>query len=308
MHNQFQIGIDLGGTKIEIAALNNQGEFVYRKRSPTPKNDYKKTIQTIASLLNELEQKIGIQKSLGIGIPGSISPFSGVVRNGNSTWLNGKNLNKDLSELINKKIFIENDANCFAISESIDGAGANYKSVFGVIMGTGVGAGLVINKKIIKGFNGIAGEWGHNSLPWMNKNEIRKRNCWCKLNNCIETFISGPSVEKEYSKLNNESFSLKEIVKRDKKNNMPSKIVIDNLVNRTSRCLALIINIYDPEIIVLGGGLSNIDRLYEEVPKLWGRWIFSDKIKTKIKKAKFGDSSGVRGSAWLNSNIANSWN
>ncbi len=302
MPNPFQIGIDLGGTKIEIAALNSQGEFIYRKRAPTPRNDYKKTTDIITYLVDDLEKKIGVQKTVGIGIPGSISPFNNVVRNGNSVWLNGRPLIQDLSKLMRKDVFIENDANCFAISEAIDGAGANYKSVFGVIIGTGVGAGLVLNKKIIKGFNGVAGEWGHNPLPWINKQEFQVKECWCGLSNCIETFISGPSIEKEFAQINKVKLSLKEIANRDKENDIPSKIIIDKLINRISRCLALIINIFDPEIIILGGGLSNIDRLYKDIPKLWEKWIFSDKIKTKISKAKFGDSSGVRGAAWLNQN------
>ncbi len=298
--NFFKLGIDLGGTKIEIACLNIQNnKIVYRKRIPSPQNDYNKTLNAIKNLVETSENELGLNCPLGIGIPGSISSKTGKIRNANSVWLNGKFLKEDLSKKLNKKIKIENDANCFAISEAMDGAASRFNNVFGIILGTGVGSGIVLNKSLIRGANGISGEWGHNPLPWMKKNS-NSRACWCGKFDCIEKYISGPAVEAEHKKKFGEALSLKDIVQFYTNGNKNCKITIDLLVDRIARCLALVINTIDPDAIVLGGGLSNLDFIYENVPKIWDNWVFSDYVNTKLLKASHGDSSGVRGAAWLN--------
>jgi len=298
--NSFKLGIDLGGTKIEIACLNvDNNNIIFRKRIPSPQNDYNETLNSIKGLVETSENELGLTCPVGIGIPGSISSKTGRIRNANSVWLNGRFLESDLSKKLNKKIKIENDANCFAISEAMDGAGSKFNNVFGVILGTGVGSGIVFNKKLIKGTNGISGEWGHNPLPWKRKN-FNSRPCWCGKFDCIEKYISGPAVESEHRKKFAESLSLKEIVQNYMGGDKNCKATIDLLIERIAKCLAFIINIIDPDVIVLGGGLSNLDFIYEKVPKIWENWIFSDCVSTKLLKAVHGDSSGVRGAAWLN--------
>ena len=298
--NSFKLGIDLGGTKIEIACLNiDNNNIIFRKRIPSPQNDYNETLNSIKGLVETSENELGLTCPVGIGIPGSISSKTGRIRNANSVWLNGRFLESDLSKKLNKKIKIENDANCFAISEAMDGAGSKFNNVFGVILGTGVGSGIVFNKKLIKGTNGISGEWGHNPLPWKRKN-FNSRPCWCGKFDCIEKYISGPAVENEHRKKFAESLSLKEIVQNYMGGDKNCKATIDLLIERIAKCLAFIINIIDPDVIVLGGGLSNLDFIYEKVPKIWENWIFSDYVNTKLLKAVHGDSSGVRGAAWLN--------
>ena len=298
--NSFKLGIDLGGTKIEIACLNvDNNNIIFRKRIPSPQNDYNETLNSIKGLVETSENELGLTCPVGIGIPGSISSKTGRIRNANSVWLNGRFLESDLSKKLNKKIKIENDANCFAISEAMDGAGSKFNNVFGVILGTGVGSGIVFNKKLIKGTNGISGEWGHNPLPWKRKN-FNSRPCWCGKFDCIEKYISGPAVENEHRKKFAESLSLKEIVQNYMGGDKNCKATIDLLIERIAKCLAFIINIIDPDVIVLGGGLSNLDFIYEKVPKIWENWIFSDYVNTKLLKAVHGDSSGVRGAAWIN--------
>ena len=300
IEQDIKLGIDLGGTKIEIVALNTKNnKILYRKRVLSPQNNYQDTLNAISTLILETEFKLKMNCQVGIGIPGSISPKTSMVRNANSTWLNGMPLSKDLTKILKKNITIENDANCFAISEAMDGAGKAYSSVFGAILGTGVGSGIVINKKVLSGANGISGEWGHNPLPWQQENEIKTRDCWCGKSNCIEKFISGPAIEKEFEDLFGKKMSLEKIVKNSTNNNSNCNYILDILINRIARCFASIINILDPEVIIIGGGLSNIEKIYIEVPKIWHQWIFSDKISTKVKKAMYGDSSGVRGAAWL---------
>ncbi len=298
--HSFKLGIDLGGTKIEIACLNiDNNNIILRKRIPSPQNDYIATLNSIKDLVETSEIELGLTCPVGIGIPGSISSETGRIRNANSIWLNGRFLESDLSKKLNKKIKIENDANCFAISEAMDGAGSKFNNVFGVILGTGVGSGIVFNKKLIKGSNGISGEWGHNPLPWKRKN-FNSRPCWCGKFDCIEKYISGPAVESEHRKKFSDSLSLKEIVQNYMGGDKNCKATIDLLIERIAKCLAFIINIIDPDVIVLGGGLSNLDFIYEKVPKIWENWIFSDCVNTKLLKAVHGDSSGVRGAAWLN--------
>ena len=300
IEQDIKLGIDLGGTKIELIALNTKNnKILYKKRVLTPQNNYQDTLNAIATLILEAESKLNLNCQVGIGIPGSISPKTGMVRNANSVWLNGMPLSRDLNKILKKNIVIENDANCFAISEAMDGAGKAYSKVFGVILGTGVGSGIVIDKKVLNGANGISGEWGHNPLPWQEENEIKTRNCWCGKSNCIEKFISGPAIEKEFEDLFGKKMPLKDIVKNCTKNNSNCNFILNILINRIARCFASIINVLDPDVIIIGGGLSNIEQIYIEVPKIWNQWIFSDKISTKIKKAMYGDSSGVRGAAWL---------
>ena len=299
--NFVKLGIDLGGTKIEIAGLNSKdNRIIYRKRINSPQNNYLNTLDAIQNLIQIAENDLGFNCPIGIGIPGSVSYKTGKVRNSNSTWLNNKFIVNDLCQKLNKNIKVENDANCFAISEAMDGAGSQYSNVFGVILGTGVGSGIILNKKLIKGSNGISGEWGHNPLPWKGKLEPNQRLCWCGRLDCIEKYISGPSVENEHKEIFNEKLSMQQIAEKYISKDKNCKATIDLLISRVARCLASVINIIDPEAIILGGGLSNLDFLYQEVPKIWNKWIFSDSVNTKLLKSLHGDSSGIRGAAWLN--------
>tara|TARA_B100001287_G_scaffold275357_1_gene282765 strand:+ start:756 stop:1625 length:870 start_codon:yes stop_codon:yes gene_type:complete len=289
----------LGGTKIEAIVLDGNGEEVFRQRIIAPQGNYNDTIEAIAYLVNKADNEVGALTKLGIGIPGSLSPKTNLVRNANSTWLIGKPLKQDLEKILKRNVLIENDANCFAISEAFDGAGNTANTVFGVILGTGVGAGIVIGKKIHKGKNKIAGEWGHNPLPWAHEGELSSKKCYCGKTGCLETFISGPAIEREFKNLQGRKLNMENIVKESEAGNLKAEQVIKNLEDRLARALAHVINILDPDSIVLGGGLSNIDRLYSNVPKIWLEYIFSDDVSTVLSKARFGDSSGVRGAAWL---------
>jgi len=297
--SRFRTGIDLGGTKIEAIVLDGNGEEVFRQRIIAPQGNYNDTIEAIAYLVNKADNEVGALTKLGIGIPGSLSPKTNLVRNANSTWLIGKPLKQDLEKILKRNVLIENDANCFAISEAFDGAGNTANTVFGVILGTGVGAGIVIGKKIHKGKNKIAGEWGHNPLPWAHEGELSSKKCYCGKTGCLETFISGPAIEREFKNLQGRKLNMENIVKESEAGNLKAEQVIKNLEDRLARALAHVINILDPDSIVLGGGLSNIDRLYSNVPKIWLEYIFSDDVSTVLSKARFGDSSGVRGAAWL---------
>ena len=295
----FRTGIDLGGTKIEAIVLDRNGAEVFRHRIIAPQGNYNDTIEAIAYLVNRADNEVSALTKLGIGIPGSLSPRTNLVRNANSTWLIGKPLKQDLEKILKRDVLIENDANCFAISEAFDGAGSRAHTVFGVILGTGVGAGIVIGKKLHKGKNKIAGEWGHNPLPWANEGELPGKKCYCGRTGCLETFISGPAIEREFKNLHGKHLNMKNIVKESGAGNLKAEQTIRKLEDRLARALAHVINILDPDSIVLGGGLSNIDRLYSNVPKIWAEYIFSDDVSTVLSKARFGDSSGVRGAAWL---------
>ena len=289
----------MGGTKIEAIVLNGNGEEVFRQRIIAPQGNYNDTIEAITYLVNKADNEVSALTKLGIGIPGSLSPKTNLVRNANSTWLIGKPLKQDLEKILKRNVLIENDANCFAISEAFDGAGDKANTVFGVILGTGVGAGIAIGKKIHKGKNKIAGEWGHNPLPWAHEGELSSKKCYCGRTGCLETFISGPAVEREFKNLHGRNLNMENIVKESEAGNLKAEQVIKTLEDRLARALAHVINIIDPDSIVLGGGLSNIDRLYSNVPKIWLEYIFSDDVSTVLSKARFGDSSGVRGAAWL---------
>jgi fructokinase len=295
----MRLGIDLGGTKIEIIALDDNGKELLRRRVATPKNDYYETLQAIAQLVRDAEAELGQRGSIGIGTPGALSRATGRLKNSNSVHLNGQPILQDLEALLQRKIKISNDANCFALSEATDGAAAGASVVFGVILGTGVGAGIVVNGHILTGPNGIAGEWGHNPLPWPEARELPGPQCYCGKQGCIETFLSGPCMMQLHSRETGESLSPEEIVKRAEQGDAACENSLQRYEQRLARSLAHVINILDPDVIVLGGGMSNIERLYANVPALWGHWVFSDRVDTRLVKHRHGDSSGVWGAAWL---------
>ncbi len=295
----IRIGIDLGGTKIEVIALDNQGQTLARERLPTPQGDYAATVQTIADLIYGIEQRLGTQGSVGIAMPGALSPATGLIKNANSVCLIGQPLDHDLSAVLHRPVKLSNDANCFALSEAVDGAAAGAEIVFGVIIGTGTGGGIAINQQVLTGINGIAGEWGHNPLPWVQTEELPGPLCYCGKHGCIETFLSGPAMARDYQATTGKSLSPPDIVILAEAEDNAAKACLSRYVDRLARGLASIINVLDPEVIVLGGGMSNIAQLYVDVPRLWGRYVFSDRVDTVLKQAKYGDSSGVRGAAWL---------
>ncbi len=288
----MRIGVDLGGTKIEAVALTPEGEELVRKRVATPAGDYQGTVDAVASLIADLESDVGDTGSVGIGTPGSLSPSTGLMRNANSVVLNGQPLDRDLTAALDRPVRLANDANCFALSEAVDGAGAGHRTVFGVILGTGVGGGLVVDRQVLVGPNAVAGEWGHNPLS----GEHEGRPCYCGRSDCVEVFLSGPAFESDYASTTGEERPAEEIVESTEP---AATDLLERYVDRLARALAGVINIVDPDVIVLGGGMSNITALYEEVPRRWGRWVFSDAVHTPLVPNQHGDSSGVRGAAWL---------
>lgn len=294
----MRIGIDLGGTKIEIIALDNAGKELARKRVPTPHGDYQSILQTIAQLIKYIEAATGQRGTIGIGTPGALSPATGLMRNSNSVCLNGMPVKKDLEKLLQRELRMANDANCFALSEACDGAASNAAVVFGVIVGTGTGAGVVVNKQVLTGPNAVAGEWGHNPLPWPQDNERPGPACYCGKHGCIETFLAGPSIERDYQLQSGEKIRADEMVACAEKN-AAAENCLQRYEDRMARSLAHIINVLDPDVIVLGGGMSNVQRLYKNVPAIWGKYVFSDVVLTRLVPPKYGDSSGVRGAAWL---------
>jgi len=289
----LRIGVDLGGTKTEAVALDAQGALLARRRVATVKDDYAATLATIKGLVEALEQETGGGPAkVGVGIPGTISPASGLVKNANSTWLIGKPLDKDLEAALGRPVRLANDADCFALSEASDGAGAGADTVFGVILGTGVGGGLVAHGRLLSGPNAIAGEWGHNPLPWPTDAERPGPACYCGRKGCIETFLSGPGLARDDGR----GLTAEQIAQSQ---DPVSEASLCRYEERLARALAHVINILDPHVIVLGGGLSKLARLYDSVPRLWGKWAFSDSVATRLLPPKHGDSSGVRGAAWL---------
>ena len=295
----MRIGIDLGGTKIEIIALNDNGVELIRKRVATPKNNYQNILSTISNLITSVEHSLKQQGSIGIGTPGALSPVTGQMRNSNSICLNGKSVKNDLEKLLQRQIRIQNDANCFALSEAMDGAAAAYDIVFGVIVGTGTGAGVVINGRVLTGPNAIAGEWGHNPLPWPVDDERPGPDCYCGKQGCIETFLSGPAMEVDYFQHTQAHLNSSGIVNKAEQGDEQAELCLLRYEDRMARSLSHVINILDPDVIVLGGGMSNIKRLYKNIPEKWGQYIFSDSVCTQLVAPVFGDSSGVRGAAWL---------
>ena len=296
----MRIGIDLGGTKIEVIAFGDNGEVLFRDRVATPQEDYSGTLQIIAELVVRLERELGRQGTVGIGMPGAISPATGLVKNSNSVCLNGQRFGRDLERLLRRPLRIANDANCFALSEATDGAAAGAEVVFGVILGTGTGGGVAVRGAILAGANAIAGEWGHNPLPWPHPEELPGPPCYCGKSGCIETYLSGPGLARDFrAAAGGRSISALEIGAQAEGGDEYADAVLARYEDRLARGLASVINILDPDMIVVGGGLSNIKRLYTEVPRLWSQYVFSDKITTQLVQARFGDSSGVRGAAWL---------
>jgi fructokinase len=295
----MRIGIDLGGTKIEGVALDDEGNELGRERVATPRGEYDGTIATIAGVVAALERRFGGPASVGIGIPGAISPVTGLVKNANSTWLNGRAFDRDLERGLNRPIRLANDANCFALSEATDGAAAGSGVVFGVILGTGVGGGIVVNGRILEGAHRIAGEWGHNPLPAPHDDERPGPACYCGRHGCIETFLSGPGWAADTSRRTGRQADAMSLADLAVKGDALAREALTRYVDRLARSLATVINVIDPDSIVLGGGLSNIAPLYEEVPARWGAHVFSDVVTTRLVRAAHGDSSGVRGAAWL---------
>jgi fructokinase len=295
----MKLGIDLGGTKIEIIALDELGTELLRRRVPTPVNDYHATLKTITGLVLDVEAELGLRGTVGIGTPGALSRATGRLKNSNSVQLNGQPILQDLEALLQRSVKISNDANCFALSEATDGAAAGARVVFGVIIGTGTGAGIVVHGQVLNGPNGISGEWGHNPLPWPETDELPGQQCYCGKHGCIETFLSGPGMMKWHHAGTGISLSPEEIVARAEQGDAACEHSLQRYEHRLARSLAHVINILDPDIIVLGGGMSNIDRLYDSIPKLWGHWVFSDVVDTRLVKHRHGDSSGVRGAAWI---------
>ena len=295
----MRIGIDVGGTKIEGVALHGDGSILARRRLPTPQGDYDGTVRAIADLVGYLEREADSHGSVGIGMPGILSPATGLVKNANSVCLNGRALDRDLEAALSRPIRIENDANCFALSEASDGTAAGRGCVFGVILGTGTGGGIVVGGRILRGRNAIGGEWGHNSLPWPEPDERPGDSCYCGRTGCIETFLSGPGLARDYERQTGKTADGVTVVDRAQSGEDEARACLDRYVNRLARALASVINVLDPDAIVLGGGLSGIERLYSDVPRVWSNYVFSDRVETELLPPKFGDSSGVRGAAWL---------
>lgn len=318
----MRIGIDLGGTKIEGIALDGSRE-VARLRVDTPRDDYAATIEAIATMAETLEQRTGATGSVGVGIPGTVSQATGLVKNANSVWLIGRPLQDDLRRRLARDVRLANDANCLAVSEAADGAGAGAIVVFAVIIGTGTGAGIVVNGRVLEGPNGTAGEWGHNPLPWARDEERPGPACYCGQQGCIEAFLSGPGLARDYTRRTGQPESPARIVSLAAGGDAAADATLARYEDRMARALASVVNVLDPDVIVLGGGLSNIERLYENVPKLWGRYVFGastpnaatpnpqqlvagnggvgsvERVRTRLVRAAHGDSSGVRGAAWL---------
>jgi fructokinase len=294
----FRIGIDLGGTKIAGVALDAQGSALASRRIPTPRG-YEDTIAGLATLVDSIEKEIGAEASVGVGIPGSLSPATGHVQNANSTWLNGRPLDRDLSQRLDRPVRIANDANCFALSEAVDGAGQGAAVVFGVILGTGCGGGLVVDGKLVNGPMGISGEWGHNSLPWAEAGETPGPRCWCGRRGCIETWVSGPALSRDHQQAGGETLSAEAIVERAEAGNDEAQRSLDRHLSRLARALGGLINVVDPDIIVLGGGLSQMGHLYDRLPDQIAPHVFADKPVVTLKRPHHGPASGVRGAAWL---------
>ena len=292
------MGVDLGGTKIEVIALDASGATRLRRRVPTPQDDYESILDRVVALVVEAERECGVALGaarVGVGTPGSLSRATGLLRGSNSLCLNGKPIARDLEARLARPVKIANDANCFALSEAVDGAGRGFDVVFGVILGTGVGGGLVIRGKPVDGANGIAGEWGHNPLPWPEADEIPGHACFCGQRGCVETWLSGPGLVRDCDG----TADVAGLVARAQSGDSRCEAALLRYEGRLARALAQVINLLDPDAVVLGGGLSNVDRWYRTVPRLWGRWVFSDRVDTRLLRNVHGDSSGVRGAAWL---------
>ncbi|HYH38876.1 MAG TPA: ROK family protein [Azospirillum sp.] len=295
----LRIGIDLGGTKTEGIVLDRHGNQIARRRVPTAQGDYDGTLRTIRDLVAALEAEAGGRATVGVGIPGIVSPATGLVKNANCIWLNGRPFDTDLAAALGRPVRVENDANCLAVSEAADGAGAGCGVVFAAILGTGCGGGIVVHGRPLPGRNAVAGEWGHSPLPWPDDDERPGPACYCGKAGCLETFVSGPGVAADHRRTTGEPLSPEEIAARAAAGDAACRATLDRLYGRLARGLATVVNLLDPDVIVLGGGLSNVAALYAALPPLIERWSFSDRIDTPVRRAVHGDSSGVRGAAWL---------
>jgi fructokinase len=311
MQTPFRVGLDLGGTKIEGIGLDQRGAVLSRRRIATPRGNYDATVEAVAGVVGSLERDAAGTATVGVGMPGVISPATGLVKNANSTWLIGRPFAADLSARLGREVRCANDANCFALSEAVDGAGAGARCVFGVIVGTGTGGGIAIDGKVVTGANAIAGEWGHNPLPWPRiahsrlddgddvEDEWPGPPCYCGRTGCIETFLSGPGCSRDFQRESHEMLDARTIVERARDGNPLAEQCLSRYEDRMARALASIVNVLDPDVIVLGGGMSRIERLYANVPRLWKPYVFSDEVRTRLVPAVHGDASGVRGAAWL---------
>ena len=298
---RLRIGLDVGGHKIEGALFDHDNVALTRSRIVSPHNGYDATLAAIAGLIAHLESGLSgsPRPSIGIGVPGSISPLTGVMQNANSTWLNGRALHHDLTKKLGRPVKLANDANCFALSEATDGAGAGARSVFGVILGTGCGGGLVLDGRLVNGERGIGGEWGHNPLPWANADEVPGRRCWCGRNGCMETWVSGPALEADYANATGDQITGEAVADAAEHGDLDARETLQRHASRLARGLAHVVNIIDPDVIVLGGGLSKLQHLYAQLPGLMAPHIFADDQRVSILPPKWGDASGVRGAAWL---------
>jgi fructokinase len=294
----IRIGVDFGGTKIEAAAIDARGGIVARVREPNP-GDYQKALETVGRVIAEVETQTGRVPAVGVGMPGSVSPRTGTIRNANSTWLNGRNFAEDLQAHLGKPVRAANDANCLALSEASDGAAAGARVVFAAILGTGVGGGLVVDGRLVEGRNGVGGEWGHTPLPWPREDEWPGPEHWCGKRGCLEDWVSGKGLERDFRAVTGRTARAEEIVAGARSGGGDEAAALDRYVDRLGRGLAVISDVVDPDVIVVGGGMSNVPELYERVPAVVAEWIFSDVFETPIVKAAHGDSSGVRGAAWL---------
>jgi fructokinase len=295
----IRVGVDLGGTKIAGVALEAGGHPLAERRMPSPRHDYDATVRAIGDMVRSLEQDAGMPGSIGIGIPGSIVRPTGLVQNANSTWLNGKPLQHDLEQHLGRPVRLANDANCFALSEAVDGAGAGERNVFGVILGTGCGGGLVRDGGLIDGPRGIGGEWGHNPLPWPDREEHPGPTCWCGRVGCMETWVSGPALEADHARVAGERVAGEEIAARAVAGDLTARAALDRHAHRLARGLAHVVNIFDPNVIVLGGGLSRLHHLYDVLPNLAAPYVLADPADVIVRPPRWGDASGVRGAAWL---------
>lgn len=295
----MRIGIDLGGSKIEAIAIGDGGAELARRRVASPRDDYEATLAAIRDLVHGLERRLGRRGSVGVGIPGTVSPATGLIKNANSTWIIGKAFDRDLASLLDRPVRVENDANCFALSEAVDGAAAGAELVFGVILGSGVGGGIVIDGRCLRGHNAIAGEWGHNPLPWPGRDEHDGPRCYCGKQGCIEVYLSGPGLARDHRRITGQSLTAEEIVTRADGDDPAASATMARYEDRLARALASVINVLDPHVVVLGGGLCKIERLYRALPQRLPAYVFSDRVDTPVVPPRHGDSSGVRGAAWL---------
>jgi len=296
---ELRIGVDLGGTKIEFVALEQDGRDLFRHRVPTPRFDYDATVRAIKEGVEDIERELRRPATVGVGIPGTISNITHTVKNANSTWMNGRPFDRDLSEALHREVRCANDANCLAVSEATDGAGAGKRLVFAVVLGTGCGGGIAVDGRVHNGRNGVAGEWGHTTLPWMRPEEFPGPPCYCGFRGCIETWISGTGLEADYERATKTKLKGKEIIALSEKGEAAALACLERYEDRLTRSLAQMVNILDPDVIVLGGGVSQVPRLYQNVPRRLKEYVFGKEADTPVVVAKHGDASGVRGAAWL---------